>query len=321
MKLLITYIALRAFTTSLIAAQSDPHFMIATHPIAITHLNSQSQSNEIQKVVFKLDTEIGSVWRLGTNGFVRILVRDLVSQKAFAERQNEEVCKRLRAITIPELNFHNETISNALVFLQKQIRERDPMIEAGSDHFLRLKLVGVPGDPFALSASPITFQAKDVSAWDALKTITDVASFKIRIVDGGVVVSPLLGDGDDLIETSVYEVSPSLRDRMKGSSITNIFTKLGFNLNVGAGMIYSPELDTIVLCETVQKQQQFAGLLFEAGLARLCPDRFRLISASAQREPILFLLDDKTGETWNYRHLVTSDGTVSESFNLIRTDL
>ena len=269
---------------------------------------------ETREALFKLDSTLGSVWRLDTNGFQRILVRDLISQKAFTERKKDQVLKHLRAIEIPEINLRQESISNVVAFLQKQIREMDHTISRDSDDFLRLKYIGYGG-----TASDVTFKAEKISALEALKIITEVAGFRYRIEDDCIVVEPWsLGGGP--IEGHIYEVSPLLRDRLTGTSISNVFSKLGFDLTAWTGLKYSPELDMLVACTTYSEHQRFQELLFSTGLARQESGRFRLVSSLERGQHILFLLDDKTGETWLYRCMVTPDGRNRESFDFIHTD-
>lgn len=313
MKLTVKCVVLLVLATPLLAANADVRYSIATYPIAISRKPGQVQSNETGEALFKLDTALGSVWRLDTNGFQRILVRDLVSQKAFLEQQNDHVRKQLEAILIPEISFRDEPISNVVAFLQKQIRDRDPTIPPGSSRFLRLILSGENG-----RGGTIRFSAKDISALEALKIITDISGFQFRIEDDRVVITSLYPDEGFLIER-IYEVSPALRDRVTADSITNIFAQLGFNLKDGARMIFSRELDTIVLGDTCWGHERFSETLSLAGIARQHTGRFRFMSAAENGLPILFLLDDKSGETWRYVRVLMSDGSLSESFDLIRT--
>lgn len=294
-------------------AEEAERYTIQTHTVSVTDVTGDNKPVRSEDALFKLDSHLGSVWRMDTNAFRLIAVRDLVSQKGFTEWQEKQCLKRLDAIKIPEVDFRQDSFSNAIAFLQKQIKQLDPMIATGSHDFLRLRYVG------ADDAVPlITFTAREISALETLNILTQVANMKYRLEDNHVVITPWY-DGGGPVTVHTYEVSPSLRARLYGTTISNVLSELGFDMKPWTGLKYSPELDIIVAGTTYSEHQRFQELLYLTDLARQWPGRFRLVSRQHAGSHRLFLLDGKTGQTWLYRATVRKNGKRAESFDLLQT--
>lgn len=307
-------LARAASTNAATTAETDERYTIETHATPVTHLSGQDQKGVTENGLFKLDSYAGSVWRLDTNGFRRIAVRDLVSQKSDTEWQERQVFKRLDAIKIPEINFRQESLSNVVAFLQNQIKQLDATIAAGSQEFIRLRYIDFP-----FLTPPITFIAREVSALEALKTITDIAALEYRLeVDHILITSPPSRDGE--VVSRIYEVSPVLRDRLRGTTINNVLSELGFDLEPWTELKYSPELDIIIAGTSDWEHLRLQELLVLTDLARQWPGRFRLVSRVYNENPVLLLLDGKTGQTWFYQAVVMKDGSRQESFDLVQSN-
>jgi len=287
-------------------------YTIQTHGISVTHFTGVEQKVVTEDALFKLDSNLGSVWRLNANAFSRIPVRDLVSQKAFAESQKRLLLKRLDAITIPVIDFQQESFSNAVAFLQEQIKQLDPTIAAGSETFLRLRYTD------SEDSTLVTFTARDITAQETLNILVDIAGMQYRLEYDHIIITPRFAGGGQVI-VRIYEVSPSLRERLHGTTISNILSEIGFNLKPWTKLQYSPELDIIAAGTTYQGHRQFQELLYSTDLARQWPGRFRLVPLSQEGKPTLFLLDDKTGETWLYRATILPDGSRTDSFDVLQT--
>ena len=294
-------------------AEEAERYTIQAYTVSVIDLAGDNKPVRSEDAIFKLDSQLGSVWRMDTNAFQRIPVRDLVSQKGFSEWQEKQFLKRLDAVKIPEIDFRQESFSNAVAFLQAQIKRLDPTIAAGSDAFLRLKYVG-SDDSIPL----ITFTARDISALETLKILTQISNMKYRVEDDHIVITPWFGGGGP-VTFHTYQVSPSLRERLHGTTISNVLSELGFDMKPWTRLKYSPELDIIVAGTTYSEHQRFQELLYLTDLARQWPGRFRLVSRQHAGSHRLFLLDGKTGQTWLYRATIGKNGKKAESFDLLQT--
>ncbi len=297
-----------------VSGEESDRYTIQTHSVSVTRLTGSDKTVEAEDALFKVDSQLGSVWRLGTNAFRRILVRDLVSQKSFTDWQQKQFLKRLDAIMIPEIDFRQASFSDSIDFMQKQIRELDSTIAAGSDEFLRIRYIKMD-----TSRIQINFTAQGISALETLNILMDLVRMQYRLEDGEIVITPLSSGGGEVI-VRTYEVIPSLRERLHGTTISKVLSGVGFDLAPGTGVTYSPELDIIRAATTYQGHQQLQELLYRTGLARLWPGRFRLLSRAHGGKHLLFLLDEKTGETWIYGATVNPDGGRKESFDLLQTN-
>lgn len=147
----------------------------------------------------------------------------------------QSVEQKMRAIVIPEINFRNASITDVITFFENTSREYDdpalPPEKRGVNFALRgIAPVAAPTagptstDPFATAtdtAAPggvgnITFTARFVSLWDALKIVTgDVANFKFRIRGNVVIIMPV-NVTDETMETRSYTVMPNVIERVSG---------------------------------------------------------------------------------------------------------
>ncbi|MEI6211155.1 MAG: hypothetical protein WCR06_05970 [bacterium] len=147
----------------------------------------------------------------------------------------QSVEQKMRAIVIPEINFRNASITDVITFFENTSREYDdpalPPEKRGVNFALRgVAPTAAPSagptstDPFQTAADAsapggagnITFTARFVSLWDALKIVTgDVANFKFRIRGNVVIVMPM-NVTDESMETRSYTVMPNVIERATG---------------------------------------------------------------------------------------------------------
>ncbi|MDD5705536.1 MAG: hypothetical protein PHR35_06390, partial [Kiritimatiellae bacterium] len=134
--------------------------------------------------------------------------------------------EKMQAITIPEINFRAANINDVIAFFETASREFDspdtPPEKRGVSFVLKLAGGSTPAppvadDPFATPAataaggvSPVTFSARYVTLYDALKIVTDVAGLKFRVRGTVVMVMPINVPDMDLVTRS-YTVLPSLK--------------------------------------------------------------------------------------------------------------
>ncbi|NLB68284.1 MAG: hypothetical protein GX804_01150 [Lentisphaerae bacterium] len=149
--------------------------------------------------------------------------------------QEQRIMKKMREITIPDLDFRQANISDIVGFLGDASREFDdpevPADERGINFILNLG-DDSPGfssaqpefDPFAVqtavgpsadgaTSSSITIKARYVTLLDALDMIMDMAGLKYRVRGNMVMIMPKTKADTELIH-KMYNVLPSIEDRV-----------------------------------------------------------------------------------------------------------
>ena len=303
-------LAIFLFLAASVGAEEAGRFMIEAHTVSVTDLADAGKPVLSEEAIFKLDSHLGSVWRMETNTFQRISVRDLVSQKAFHEQKQKQFLERLDAIRIPEIAFRNESFSNAIAFLEAQIRRLDPTMAEGPAPLLRWKYDTSIGSP-----PPVLLEAQNITALESLKLLADICGMKYRVEDGCIVLTPIRDDEALILRT--YQVSPELRLRTHGTTISNILSEIGFEVKEYCSLTYSPALDMLIFSAPSTEHERLQALLGTADLIRQTPGRFRLVSRQYAGRHLLFLLDGRTGDTWLYRATLRKNGRREESFDLL----
>jgi Flp pilus assembly secretin CpaC len=112
------------------------------------------------------------------------------------EREEQLVERKLRQTVIPELNFRHASIQDVIATLQKASVTNDPQ-KRGVSFVLappqgELDTPLATPDPFAEEdrKGGITFSAKFVSLWDAVKIITEISYCKFRLRGHAVMITP-----------------------------------------------------------------------------------------------------------------------------------
>jgi len=148
----------------------------------------------------------------------------------------QQIEQKMKTIVLPEITFRNANINDVVSFFESASREHDdpslPVEKRGVNFVLKniagtapVSAAPATTDPFATSVdsgaasvgggTPITFSARFVSLWEALKIVTEVAGYKSRIRGNVVMVMPL-NQTDEVMETRSYTVLPTLTDRITG---------------------------------------------------------------------------------------------------------
>jgi general secretion pathway protein D len=143
----------------------------------------------------------------------------------------QEIQKKMQAILIPSIQFNKASITDAISFFEKASREYDTgdpdkrgvnfVIKPGGgsapgtpetpDLYSPVTPVGGAAD--GLGVPPITFSARYVTLYDALKTVMDVANMKFRIKGTIVTIMPMNTRDGELVTRS-YNVLPTLTERV-----------------------------------------------------------------------------------------------------------
>jgi general secretion pathway protein D len=147
----------------------------------------------------------------------------------------QEIQKKMQAIMIPSIQFNAANITDVISFFEKASREYDTEKahekrgvnfvikpgggassvnsggEATPDLFAPAATGGSPAA--GLGSGPITFSARYVTLYDALKTVMDVSNMKFRIKGNIVTIMPM-NVPDDVLITRSYNVLPTLTERV-----------------------------------------------------------------------------------------------------------
>ena len=116
----------------------------------------------------------GSKIRVGESTLALTVVEQTEPQKALE--------KKMRAITIPELEFGDLSVKDAVASLRDHARKADPD-KRGVNIVL--------GDPnLAFDGGPsLSLELRDISLYDALRYSCEAAGLSMRIDDNAVVIS------------------------------------------------------------------------------------------------------------------------------------
>jgi hypothetical protein len=151
------------------------------------------------------------------------------------ESERKKTIAKMKAIKIPELDFRQANIEDVLKFLADQSRDFDTISKnderKGVDIVLKLKTATaaatpVADDPFAVAVATgktaaagseppaITFTVRQISLFDALGLVTELADLKFR-VRGRIVMVVRKDEPDDDIVDRRYDVSPKMIDKVR----------------------------------------------------------------------------------------------------------
>ena len=253
-----------------------------------------------------------------------------VPQPGVAPRGGEadrriEIINRMRSIKIPEIDFRQANIRDVIEFLKVASVEFDTH-ESGDEArgvnvILNLSAgqpavsTQAPEDPFAPAAShadgsdvaPITFSARYISLYEALKIVTDVANLKFRIAGNHVMVLRRDAPEGALIHRR-YDILPAMRakidevsrelaqqNRRSGDFIefsaasgsggqTNwkkFFSELGVDWPAGSSLTYIPSMGKLIVANTPENLSVFKSVLGELNVG----DFSGVGSSLKEREP------------------------------------
>jgi hypothetical protein len=314
--------AIGAFLLLLLAAsatlgQSQNRFDIERHSFttAVWPAKGDTEAKPVittNDATFKLNTARGTVWRLESNRFVRIEGPDLGGDRDHMAWKNQRLMGRLDAVILPELNFRTEAFTNVLLILEQKIREQEPAFRMGPEHFL--VWTNLYGD-----IPEITFSAKSITARQAMTIIASVCGLSLAPRRDVVYFSEDAGYQGS-VEHVWYEVSPELKDLLRNDSVTNVLEELGMRrLPQGCTYSYLTESGRLLVAHTNRGHRELRELLSEKLLITLQAGRFRLQPVPAAEGPALWLIDQKTGESWLYRSHLSPNGRW-EKFNYVSDD-
>ena len=216
-------------------------------------------------------------------------------QLSAPEGRRVKIVNRLKSIKIPEIDFRQANIHDVVNFLSDASVEFDTVSREGDVKGVNLVLnlgqgqatAGQAEDPFASAGeqaavshggvAPITFSARYLDLYEALKIVTDVANLKFRVSDGGTIMIVPRDAPESEVQTRTYAVPPSVAKRImdlqpefspqpraRGDFIaleapaqdaatgdwTAFFKDMGVEWPAGASVKYVPSIGKLVVANT-----------------------------------------------------------------------
>lgn len=130
----------------------------------------------------------------------------------------EYIRQKLKTIIIPNIDFTEATIEEAVDFLRRQAQELDvssPEGQKGVNIIIKASGASAAGDgvvPDGLGGTPINLQLSNVPLGEALKFTTELAGLKYKLDPLAVVIIPGFDDTGQLI-TSSFRVPPDFLNK------------------------------------------------------------------------------------------------------------
>ena len=199
----------------------------------VTQTRYERASMELETTRKDMSSQVREAWNprsYGAGGEPKAVVEDNTTITAKIS-EADRITAKMASITIPEIDFRQANINDVVTFLQEQSVEGDP---EGRGVNIILNLSSAEGGGAVMQpsyaefgdfsaeapilAGPasfelITFRAREISLFDALKILTDVANLKYRIAGNVVMILPLNAP-DGKIVHRMYPVLPSVGERI-----------------------------------------------------------------------------------------------------------
>ena len=229
-------------------------------------------------------------------------------QRAASKRESERlgIINKMKAIKIPEIDFRQANINDVMKFLQDASIEFDEVSKEGETKGLNMILNLAAGpqpvpqsdDPFVAATAAagddvplITFSARYLDLYEALRIVTEVANLKFKISESGVIMVVPFDAPLGEIQTRTYVMPPSVAKRIEdmqtdasrrsgrstgdfialdaspgGSGKGNwkaFFKELGVEWPAGSSIKYVPSLGKVVASNTGDNLEVLDGTLNE----------------------------------------------------------
>jgi Ca-activated chloride channel family protein len=198
---------------------------------------------------------------------------------------DKETLKRMKETTIPEIDFKSANIQDIAAFFNSASKE----FGDGADKGIEFVTPGQTphgtsvADPFApntpaVAGAPVTVRMRNVSMLDAAKIVADVSGTKLHFQDGKAVFVPANMPDEDIV-TKIYNVFPSLAERIRGSAqasqatgdVTAFFAKQGLHWPSGSTALYDEKLGKLRVSNTTENLAKFEGVLAEWNVSPAAP--------------------------------------------------
>ena len=155
--------------------------------------------------------------------------------------------RKLKQIIIPEIDFTDTTIEEAIAFLRQQARKHD--VEGAGVNMVIRPAVSDP--ELRTDVARINLQLTDVPLEDALKFTTQLAGLNFKVEPLAVVILPLYDLSGSLL-TQTFRVPADFFDRFqgKGNQAKQVLMEAGIPFAEGASATFLPRTSTLVVRNT-----------------------------------------------------------------------
>ncbi|MFT6864094.1 MAG: hypothetical protein ACJAVK_002656, partial [Akkermansiaceae bacterium] len=196
---------------------------------------------------------------------------DLGSIRFFGDPSEDEVdtkgtIAKLNQIIIPEVNFENVTVEEALAFIEKRTKELDSTTLNGAGQGLKIQVktpkvsggelhendkdFGDANDPNSTKIKSLNL--KNVPARVALQYIADAAKLRYRVDGDGVTLLPLNTSADADIVQRRWKVSPEVAKDIQeatanGKSFETVLKENGVSFMANSGAHFLADENTLII--------------------------------------------------------------------------
>ncbi len=196
------------------------------------------------------------------------------ASKSESELAIDEMVERVKAIQIPSLDFRDADIRDVVLFLTETCRRQDSeginILTLGMDEMM---------------SGSITISIRDLSLFEALQYITEMASLKFEVQANAVAIMPVGYVAPSELELVSYDVIPEVGQELEnmsgdsGGGIDDLFgdtstTSVGGPIDVvgffsivdwpqGSSAVYQPNFHKLFVKNTPKNLGQVEDILYD----------------------------------------------------------
>ena len=271
-----------------------------------------TRSVERSATVKKMVSEVRDTWN---PKYKVIKGREVAAEKKVEAPKVNLIEEKMKKIVIDEIEFRQANMHDVVDFLNKRSHEMDKTTDdetkKGVNIILKLGNSAAPAAPAkaggddvfggenqnaagAASGVPeVTFSARYITLFNALKVITDVAGLRWRVDGEIVMIVPKEGDNTEPMELRMYPVEPTFIEKVRtastempvanktigGKEVTQLggggigdtvptdlkpqFEAMGIKFPKGATINYSQAIGKVIVMNTLDNLTAFEKLLAE----------------------------------------------------------
>ena len=154
--------------------------------------------------------------------------------------------EKLKRIRISEVDMQDTTLASAVDFLRRAGREGDtfsPEEQKGINIGLSI--------PEAQQAQTVTFQARNITLLDALKTLTRLAGVRYELSRDVVMILPAReGGATEELLTRSYSINQAMLPGIRQTTPKAYFESMGVPFPQGATITYNAGLGKVMIVNT-----------------------------------------------------------------------
>ncbi|MEI6891570.1 MAG: hypothetical protein V5783_05290 [Pontiella sp.] len=153
-------------------------------------------------------SDVDAAWNPDINVVAIPVDEDAVETLSDDEIAIEALSARLQSIIIPSLDFRDANIKDVVLFLAETCRRQDPTKQG-----VNILLLGM-GDSMVAEQNNITISIRDMSLYEALQYIVEMASLKFDVQPRAVAVMPVGYVAPSDLKIVSYDIMPSVGEEL-----------------------------------------------------------------------------------------------------------